>query len=124
MDAATCTLFFHNYYGEHESWIKLFSEKLHFPFILCYNIVEDSIYNLDYDRLKMEHLRRAASGPWLKKMILRRSPNRGKDIGGKLVLMDALLREGIKTDIIFFYMIKKVHIKSKAGNGRLSYSGS
>jgi lipopolysaccharide biosynthesis protein len=107
MDSATCTLFFHNYYGEHESWIKLFSEKLHFPFILCYNIVEDSIYNLDYDGLKLDRLRQMASGPWLKKMILRRSPNRGKDIGGKLVLIDALLREEIKTDYYIYLHDKK-----------------
>ena len=107
MDSATCTLFFHNYYGEHESWVRLFSEKVQFPFILCYNIVEDSIYNLDCDRLKMDRLRQAASGPWLKKMIFRRSPNRGKDIGGKLVLMDALLREGIETDYIIFLHDKK-----------------
>jgi lipopolysaccharide biosynthesis protein len=107
MDSATCTLFFHNYYGEHESWVRLFSEKLHFPFILCYNIVEDSIYNLDFDRQQLDRLREAASGPWLKKMIFRRSPNRGKDIGGKLVLMDALLREEIDTDYHIFLHDKK-----------------
>jgi lipopolysaccharide biosynthesis protein len=120
MDSATCTLFFHNYYGEHESWVRLFSEKLHFPFILCYNIVEDSIYNLDCD-WQMDRLHQAASGPWLKKIILRRSPNRGKDIGGKLVLMDAVLREKIETDYHIFLHDKKspYKIQSKEWQAKL-----
>jgi len=107
MDSPVCTLFFHNYYGEHESWIKLFSESFRVPFVLCYNIVEDSIYNLDFDRSKMDLLQEAASGPWLKQLIFRRSPNLGKDIGGKLVLMDAWLREGNTTDYHIFLHDKK-----------------
>jgi lipopolysaccharide biosynthesis protein len=100
MDPVTCSLFFHNYYGQHEDWVRFFSEKIAVPFILYYNIVEDSLYNQEEDKLHDvykyarigERLHQSISGPWLKKIVLRRSPNKGKDIGGKLVLLDTFLQ--------------------------------
>jgi lipopolysaccharide biosynthesis protein len=109
MDPVTCSLIFHNYYGQHENWVRFFSEKITVPFTLFYNVVEDSLYNQEenglynqeedslygpdqYHRLS-DRLYRSVSGPWLKKIVLCRSPNQGKDIGGKLVLLDALMQE-------------------------------
>ena len=107
MNSPHCSIFFHNYYGQHENWIRFFSEKLTTPFTLFYNIVEDSIYNLQEEPGLLERLQQAISGPWLKKIILRRSPNLGKDIGGKLVLLDACLHEGIENEYSIFLHDKK-----------------
>lgn len=107
MNSPSCSIFFHNFYGQHEKWVKFFSEKLNTPFTLYYNIVEDSIYNLEDDYRQSENLQKAISGPWLKKLILRRSPNKGKDIGGKLVLLDAYMHEEENSDYIIFLHDKK-----------------
>ena len=108
MNPGACSLFFHNYYGQHEDWIRFFSQKMTTPFTLFYNIVEDSLYNLEEgdDRLT-ERLEQAISGPYLKKIVLRRSPNQGKDIGGKLVLLDAWLHEREKAGYSIFLHDKK-----------------
>lgn len=106
MSPTTCSIFFHNYYGEHEGWIRFFCEKMTVPFVLFYNIVEDSLYNIE-DSPRDSRLQQQASGPWLKKIVLRRSPNQGKDIGGKLVLLDACLREGIDPQYCIFLHDKK-----------------
>jgi lipopolysaccharide biosynthesis protein len=76
------------------------------PFILFYNIVEDSLYN---QGIPFPDHRNplAPSGSLLKKFVLRRSPNQGKDIGGKLVLIDACLREGIDPQYCIFLHDKK-----------------
>lgn len=127
------SLFFHNYYGGHEEWIRFFCEKMAVPFVLFYNVVEDSLYNLEggepagdfpaggasaaaipprgalaggADPL-LDRLRNAASGPGLQDIVLRRSPNQGKDIGGKLVLLDACLRLGMESDLFIFLHDKK-----------------
>ena len=93
MDTGTCTIFFHNYYGRHEEWIRFFSEDRGIPFTLFYNIVENSPFNIsiNYNSLSSQ-LSASIPGASLKKIILRHSPNKGKDIGGKLVLLDACLR--------------------------------
>lgn len=127
MNPAACSILFHNYYGQHEDWIRFFIRKIKTPFTLFYNIVEDSIYNLEdgrqgtdeeaahvdptgngerYIRLA-DRMRQAASGSSLHSIILRRSPNQGKDIGGKLVLLDALLRTGAESDYCIFLHDKK-----------------
>ncbi|WP_431211978.1 hypothetical protein ACQ86N_40380 [Puia sp. P3] len=36
------SIFFHNYYGDHENWIRFFREKLDMPFDLHYNIADGS----------------------------------------------------------------------------------
>lgn len=107
MNSITCSIFFHNYYGQHEDWIQFFSQKMNVPFILYYNVVEDSMYNLEQSHLLGDRLQKAASGPWLKKIVLRRSPNQGKDIGGKLVLLDAALRENEDSEYGIFLHDKK-----------------
>jgi hypothetical protein len=105
------SLFFHNYYGDHEGWVRFFAQKIKTPFALFYNIVEDSVYNLPEDRPGLpglhDRLLGAASGSALQYMVLRRSPNRGKDIGGKLVLLDAYLRRGAESDYLVFLHDKK-----------------
>src|SRR5580692_10959782 len=102
MNSSICSLFFHNYYGDHENWVRYFSEKVNTPFTLFYNIVGDSLYNLQEGHQIAERMQKAASGPFLQKIILRRSPNQGKDIGGKLVLLDALLHTGAESDYCIF----------------------
>jgi lipopolysaccharide biosynthesis protein len=69
--------------------------------------VEDSIYNLEDDHRLSDSLQQAISGPHLKRIILRRSPNQGKDIGGKLVLLDACLREEVGAEYSIFLHDKK-----------------
>jgi lipopolysaccharide biosynthesis protein len=117
MNSPHCSIFFHNYYGQHENWVRFFSEKLHTPFTLYYNIVADSLYNLaddhrpadndSADRGLTDRLQQAVSGPWLQKIVLRRSGNMGKDIGGKLVLLDAYMHEQTNSDYIIFLHDKK-----------------
>jgi len=107
INSTTCSVVFHNYYGGHEDWVRLLSGRITIPFTLFYNIVEDSLYNLEDDHRLMSHLQKAASGSSLKKIVLRRSPNLGKDIGGKLVLLDACLREGVNDDYQVFLHDKK-----------------
>jgi lipopolysaccharide biosynthesis protein len=115
MDPVTCSLIFHNYYGQHENWIRFFSQKITVPFTLFYNVVEDSLYNREEDSLSgpdqvhrlSDRLYRSVSGPWLKKIVLRRSPNQGKDIGGKLVLLDALMHDPPDSGYIVFLHDKR-----------------
>lgn len=113
MNSTPCSIFFHNYYGQHEDWVNFFCQKLNIPFILFYNIVEDSVINLEEDHRLMDRLRQAASGPHLQKIILRRSPNQGKDIGGKLVLLDAYRNLGTDSDHIIFLHDKKSPYKAE-----------
>jgi len=107
MSAALFSVFFHNYYGDHEAWVKLFTQQIRQPFILYYNIVEDSVYNIGDDQPLVSRLRESISGSFLKDIVLRRSPNQGKDIGGKLVLLDACLHEALPTPFSIFLHDKK-----------------
>jgi hypothetical protein len=98
MALAPVSIFFHNYYGNHEDWVRYFCRQLRTPFALFYNVVSDSMYNMAEDHLLEQRLSNAAtqegsaSGSPITHIILRRSTNQGKDIGGKLVLLDAFLR--------------------------------
>ena len=105
MSATPCSIFFHNYYGGHADWLNFFNEKVNIPFTLYYNIVESSIFN--QEDISLEALQQAGNGPWLKKLVVRRSPNLGKDIGGKLVLMDACLRQPQQSEYIILLHDKK-----------------
>lgn len=96
MTPATCTIFFHNYYGEHTYWMQFFAQRIPVPFNLYYNVVEDSLFNLDSGLPGM------VAGSNMQQLIIRRSPNRGKDIGGKMVLLDAYLRAGERTPFFVF----------------------
>lgn len=112
MNPVSCSIFFHNYYGGHEEWVRHFSGTIRIPFTLFYNIVGDSVYNHpDFTGesypLLADKLQKAATGESLQKIVLRRSPNQGKDIGGKLVLLDAAIREEIHSDYSVFLHDKK-----------------
>jgi len=102
MQSALCSIFFHNYYGEHSKWLNLFSERMNVRFDLFYNIVEDSVYNLQTDYTLFDTFSSNISQKYLNKIILRESPNMGKDIGGKMVLMDAMLQKNLESDYIIF----------------------
>lgn len=107
MNLPPCSIFFHNYYGHHEEWIRYLTQKMQTPFYLFYNIVSDSLYNQDEDDRLTDKLQRSVTGPWLKKIVLRRSPNQGKDIGGKLVLLDTFLHTRTDSEYIVFLHDKK-----------------
>jgi len=107
MNPIICSIFFHNYYGQHEKWIQFFSEKMTVPFNLFYNIVEDSIYNMEDDLQILNDLQSNISGQYLNKIFFRKSPNQGKDIGGKLVLLDAYLHSKPESEFIIFLHDKK-----------------
>ncbi len=107
MSTTSYSVFFHNYYGDHEAWVRLFAEKIRQPFTLYYNVVEDSIYTIGDSPALSDHLLKAASGSQLQRIVLRRSPNQGKDIGGKLLLIDACLREQEQTAYCVFLHDKK-----------------
>ena len=113
INSANCSVIFHNYYGGHEDWVRLLAERIPIPFTLFYNVVENSLYNLEDDHRLMNRLQQAASGSQLKRIVLRQSPNLGKDIGGKLVLLDACLREGIDDDYQVFLHDKKSPYKAE-----------
>jgi lipopolysaccharide biosynthesis protein len=102
MNAGICSIFFHNYYGQHKKWIKFFLENINVSCNLFYNIVEDSIYNMVDDCRLSEKLSNMVSGSNINKIILRRSPNKGKDIGGKMILMDTYLRLQMESEYIIF----------------------
>jgi lipopolysaccharide biosynthesis protein len=106
MNSPPFSIFFHNYYGRHEDWIRYFTGKVQTPFYLFYNIVDDSLYNQDDERGLRDRLYQMG-GPFLKKIVIRRSPNQGKDIGGKFVLMDAFLQLQTDSEYIVFLHDKK-----------------
>lgn len=103
---STVSIFFHNYYGQHREWINFFCEKLTMPFSLFYNIVGSSIYNLEDNYASLKELQDIKT-QHLNKLIIRLSPNTGKDIGGKLVLMDAYLHLKQESEFIVFFHDKK-----------------
>lgn len=108
MNSIPCSIFFHNYYGQHQKWMNFFSEKITVQFNLFYNIVDNSLYNLMDEQEPTK-----ISGPYFNDFYLRKSSNQGKDIGGKLVLLDTYLRAGIKSEYMVFLHDKispyKVH---------------
>jgi lipopolysaccharide biosynthesis protein len=106
MGAENCSIFFHNYYGDDHKWLSFFSNELTIPFTLFYNCVSSSYYRVNnaisYTQFG-EHLPLNSS----EQIHTRQSPNKGKDIGGKLILMDAYLKLGIKSDYILLLHDKR-----------------
>lgn len=94
MRAKNISIFFHNYYGQHAGWIAFFRERMKSPFDLYYNIVSDSIYNMREDSKILFGLGEIMEKENGSRLIVRFSSNKGKDIGGKLVLVDSCLRLG------------------------------
>ena len=101
-----CSIFFHNYYGNHKYWLDFFNEKIQIPSILYYNIVNESIYNLDENINEIIKLTIPNSGK-ICKIIFRQSANRGKDIGGKMVLLDTYQKLGFETELGLFLHDKR-----------------
>lgn len=111
---AVYSLFFHNYYGNHDYWLNFFSKNSAGPFHLYYNIVEDSIYNNEFVdsesyRTYQAPLKESSN---LKTIIYRKSSNKGKDIGGKMVLLDAYLKLNKPTEFGLFVHDKKSFYKT------------
>ena len=93
------TILFHNYYGGDQQWLSYFSGQFGRNCNLFYNCVSGS-----YPRLsQIDNFCNRSNDCSLNSglnLIIKNSSNKGKDIGGKLVLMDAYLRLGIKSDYI------------------------
>lgn len=89
-----CSIFFHNYYGKQDYWLNFFAQNIQSSFDLYYNIVDGSIYNLDF--LKNTECKTSAASIRENKLLqntyFRHSSNKGKDIGGKMVLLNAYLK--------------------------------
>ena len=100
---AIISIFFHNYYGQHKKWMEFFSAKMTKPFNLFYNIVENSIYAVEEEGTSFDKTTDNITQPYLNKLVIRKSPNLGKDIGGKLVLLDAYLHLKEETEFIIFF---------------------
>jgi lipopolysaccharide biosynthesis protein len=101
LDSKTPTLsvFFHNYYGNDHEWLSFFTRELTLPFHLFYNGVADSYYRLTQKAARL-NTDEPAAGSKLIQLYTRESTNKGKDVGGKLLLMDAWLKLGIQSDYI------------------------
>ncbi len=107
------SVFFHNYYGQHQKWLEFFCARMPVSFNLYYNIVDDSIYNFEEESNIPRETSESIRGCQMGKMNVRLSSNIGKDIGGKLVLADAFLHFADSAEFIVFLHDKqsphKVH---------------
>ncbi|MET0638212.1 MAG: rhamnan synthesis F family protein [Chitinophagaceae bacterium] len=100
---ASIAVFFHNYYGDHAGWVERLCRNIPLPFDLYYNVVENSIHNAGVTGAEiLTEMNAAKSGNQLQKIYLRVSPNQGKDLGGKLVLLDSFMRSGQKIEWLLF----------------------
>lgn len=94
---ALCSIFFHNYYGNHPYWMDYFSKTIAIPSHLYYNSVEDSLYNTGAARPELKD-ENPGTDNFISSLVVRQSSNQGKDIGGKMVLMDAYQQLNIPTE--------------------------
>ena len=93
------SVFFHNYYGNDSHWFDLFKKEIPVSFDLYYNAVAGSYYRIRESR--GSHSKASTKGTTSHNpAYIREASNKGKDIGGKLVLMDAYLRNNASTDYI------------------------
>ena len=92
------SVFFHNYYGNDHEWLSFFTRELTLPFHLFYNGVADSYYRITQQATPFNT--EQVAGSKLIQVHKRASTNKGKDIGGKLLLMDAWLKLDIQSDYI------------------------
>ena len=76
-------------------------------FDFYFNIVEDSIYNIKEEIIATHELPVTTAVKSLNKLNVMLSPNKGKDIGGKLILMDAFLHMGADVEYILFFHDKQ-----------------
>lgn len=95
----TISVFFHNYYGNDFEWMQVFKNEITLPYHLFYNCVSGSYQRL-IQKTDLTKITEQVHSPNLGKLVIRSSTNKGKDIGGKLVLMDAYLKLKIKSDYL------------------------
>ncbi|WP_081146609.1 rhamnan synthesis F family protein [Niastella vici] len=93
------SVFFHNYYGNDREWMTYFNQELTLPFYLFYNCVADSWYRI-MQKKGGSGEQEPVTGSNLQHLYKKESTNKGKDIGGKLVLMDTYLKMGVQSDYI------------------------
>ena len=89
------SIFFHNYYGDDQQWLNFLCNELDIPFYLFYNYVSDSYSREAQPDYFNSEMHRQPQTIYLNQIYFRKSTNKGKDIGGKLVLMDAYMKLGI-----------------------------
>ncbi|RNI29229.1 rhamnan synthesis F family protein [Rufibacter latericius] len=94
------SVFLHCFYEVEEILEKLQPLEAFYPYWLFLNSVIQSRHFEKFSSSRFADLQ-------IQNIIHRRSTNVGKDIGGKLVLMDAYLRLGIKTKYLVFVHDKK-----------------
>jgi len=102
-----CSIFFHNYYGNQDRWLEFFLRKISVPSNLYYNKVDESIYNMERQGDKYRQKYMPDTTNMIRKIIYRQSANKGKDIGGKLILLDAYQKLDFKTEYGLFLHDKK-----------------
>ena len=109
------SVFFHNYYGDHAYWMNFFTKNTAIPFNLYYNIVADSIYNTETPASDFFYdYSDASASTVIRNLVVRQSSNKGKDIGGKLVLLDAYQRLGDTTEYGMFLHDKRSPYKANS----------
>lgn len=106
------TILFHNYYGDDRNWISYFNSQATAAFDLFYNGVSGS-----YHRLKAYEDLKKFDGQ-ITKLHAIISPNKGKDIGGKLALLDAYLRSGQQSDYLLLLHDKRSPYQSSGASWR------
>jgi lipopolysaccharide biosynthesis protein len=95
--------------------MSFFSRELKLPFHLFYNGVADSYFRiLQKTTTQQQYTPEAGSGP--QQVYKRESTNKGKDIGGKLILMDTYLKSGIHSDYILLLHDKHSPYHSHSGH--------
>jgi hypothetical protein len=97
-DSPIFSIFFHNYYGNDKEWAESFLKEASYPFNLLYNTVAGSYYRTEqtyeWENFKNRNPR------YLVGLCTTNSTNKGKDIGGKMVLMDAYLKLSMQCQYI------------------------
>ncbi|HTL08669.1 MAG TPA: rhamnan synthesis F family protein [Chitinophagaceae bacterium] len=114
MNTSAVAIFFHNYYGHHAEWLNYFKKTIRFDACLYYNINEDSIYNIQENDPAAFNAFGAQPDHSIQQLLVRSSSNMGKDIGGKLVLLDSYLRLAGNSEYCLFLHDKKSPYKANA----------
>jgi lipopolysaccharide biosynthesis protein len=93
------SIFFHNYYGNDQEWLTFLKKEINLPFYLFYNGVAGSYYRLTQTATLTQAPEQHKESR-LQQLVVKASTNKGKDIGGKLILMDAWLKLAAQSDYI------------------------
>jgi len=109
------SVFFHNYYGNDQEWLSFFTSELQTPFHLFYNGVADSYYRITQANAVNQEAEKTQQGALLR-LLAKESTNRGKDIGGKLLLLDTWLKLGAPGEYLLFLHDKHSPYHSHSSN--------